>query len=131
MNVIIVALICVFISACSSTKVHLYSRYLSEQENIEITKAIEEQGFDVITNTLAFPDEIQQSTLLYSPFVQKENGVDILIATLNNIGWAISTVQPIFAGNHFYTKDSVGLFLLPDGIGQSDKIASQDLIIPI
>jgi len=128
MKLVIVTLICGFIFACSSTKVHLYSRYLSEQESAEITTAIEDQGFDVIANTLAFPDEIQQSTILYSPFVQKENGVDILIVILNKKGWTIPTVQPLFTGNHFYTQDSVGLFLLPDGIGQSDKIAAQDLV---
>lgn len=31
-------------------------------------------------------------------------------------------------GNHWYSKDSVGLFLLPEGVKINDKIANQDLV---
>lgn len=101
---------------------------MSAEETKIIIKKLKGNGFEVIANTLIFPDEIQQSTLLHSPFVQTENGVDILISALNDIGWIIPIVQPLFMSNHFYTKDSIGLFLLPDGLGQSDKVAEQDLV---
>ena len=114
--------------ACSSTKVHLYTRYLSAEETEAVTKDLEGLGFDIIANTLVFPDEVQQSTLLYSPFVEGENTLNILIDTLANIGWLVPTVQLIFAGNHYYTKNSVGLLLLPDGVRQSDKVTGQDLV---
>ena len=119
---------CFFIFACSSTKVHLYTRYLSAEETEAVTKNLEGLGFDVIANTLVFPDEVQQSTLLYSPFVEGENILNTLIDTLANIGWLVPNVQPIFAGNHYYTKNSVGLLLLPDGGRQSDKVTRQDLV---
>ena len=119
---------CFFIFACSSTKVHLYTRYLSAEETEAVTKNLEGLGFDVIANTLVFPDEVQQSTLLYSPFVEGENTLNILIDTLAKIGWLVPNVQPIFAGNHYYTKNSVGLLLLPDGGRQSDKVTRQDLV---
>jgi len=108
MKLLITMLICSVISACASTQIHLYRRYLSDQETISISAAIEQQGFDVITNTLAFPDEIQQSTLLYSPFIEKEDGVNVLLSSLESLGWEIPTVQALFTGNHFYTKDSAG-----------------------
>lgn len=118
---------CFFILSCSSTKVHLYTRYLSAEEADAVTKNLEQLGFDVIANTLVFPDGIEQSTLLYSPFVEGENSLNILIDTLADIGWVMPNVQPIFAGNHYYTKNSVGLLLLPDGGRQSDKVIRQDL----
>lgn len=127
MKVISVVFLCFFVLGCSSTKVHLYTRYLSAQETEIITKNLAGNGFNVIPNTLVFPDDIQQSTLLYSPFVQGEDSVNILIETLADIGWVIPYVQPLFAGNHYYTKNSVGLLLVPDGGMQSDKVTSQDV----
>lgn len=127
MKMISVLLMCFFIWSCASTKVHLYTRYLSTEETENITNNLEERGFNVITNTLVFPDDIQQSTLLYSPFVEGENSLNILIESLATIGWDMPNVQPIFAGNHYYTKNSVGLLLLPDGGRQSDKMLRQDL----
>ncbi|WP_057830464.1 hypothetical protein [Colwellia sp. TT2012] len=128
MKMISMVLMCFFILACSASKVHLYTRYLSAQETEGITKNLEAHGFDVIANTLVFPDDVQQSTLLYSPFVEGENRVNVLIATLDKMGWTIANVQLLFAGNHYYTKNSVGLLLLPDGVRQSDKVTQQDLV---
>lgn len=128
MKFLSITLICFFLLSCSSTKVHLYTRYLSEQETDIITKALEEYDFEVVANSLDFPDDIQQSTLLYSPFVKGEDSLNILIDTLENLSWTVPVVQPLFAGNHYYTKNSVGLLLLPDGLKQSDKILPQDLV---
>ena len=128
MKMISIVLMCFFIFACSATKIHLYTCYLSAEETEAVTKNLEGLGFDVIANTLVFPDEVQQSTLLYSPFVEGENTLNILIDTLAKIGWLVPNVQPIFAGNHYYTKNSVGLLLLPDGGRQSDKVTRQDLV---
>jgi len=127
MKLIGVVFLCFFILACSSTKVHLYTRYLSVQETERMTKVVEDLGFDIVANSLAFPDEVQQSTLLYSPFVQGEDKVNVLIDSLDKAGWVISSVKPIFAGNHYYTKNSVALLLLPDGVFPSDKVTSQDI----
>jgi hypothetical protein len=118
---------CFFTLACSSTKVHLYTRYLSVEETQGITGELEELGFDVVANTLVFPDDVEQSTLLYSPFVEGENSINILIASLDKSGWVISNVKPIFSGNHYYTKNSVGLLLLPDGVMKNDQVTAQDL----
>lgn len=118
---------CFFILSCSSTKVHLYTRYLSAQQAEGITQNLEGLGFDVIANTLVFPDGIEQSTLLYSPFVEGESRVDVLINSLDKAGWPMPNVKPIFAGNHYYTKNSVGLLLLPDGLVKNDQVTVQDL----
>jgi hypothetical protein len=98
------------------------------QEIEFVTNNLEELGFDIVTNSLAFPDEIEQSTLLYSPFVQGEDSINILIDSLDDAGWVVSNIKPIFAGNHYYTKNSVGLLLLPEGVMQSDKVTSQDIV---
>jgi len=127
MKTIWVVLICFFTLACSSTKVHLYTRYLSVEQTEAVTKNLEQLDFEVIANTLVFPDDIEQSTLLYSPFVEGENSVNVLIDSLEQSGWVIANVKPIFAGNHYYTNNSVGLLLLPDGLVKNDQVTTQDL----
>jgi len=120
-------LLCFTIMACSSTKVHLYTRYLTDSEIKEISKELENADFDVIRNNLKFPDTIHESTLLYSPFIQDEDSLETITSTLTKLGWVITSVHSLVSGNHWYKKDSVGLFLLPEGGKQNDKIARQDL----
>ena len=118
---------CFFVLSCSSTKVHLYTRYLSADETEAVTKNLEQLGFDVIANSLFFPDEIEQSTLLYSPFIEGGNSINVLIDSLEKSGWGIPYIKPIFSGNHYYTKNSVGLLLLPEGVVKKDQVIRQDL----
>jgi len=127
MKMISILLMCCFILSCSSTKVHLYTRYLSADETEVVTRNLEQLGFDVIANTLVFPDDVEQSTLLYSPFVEGEDSINILIDSLDKSGWLVANVKHIFAGNHYYTKNSVGLLLLPDGLVKNDQVTVQDL----
>ncbi len=128
MKIVLIVLVCFFISACSATKVHLYTRYLSETEVKEVTKNLQGLGFDIITNRLMYPEGIEQSTLLYSPFVEGEDTVDNLIASMEENGWFIPNIQPIFAGNHYYTKNSLGLLLLPEGTKRNDQVHRQDMV---
>ncbi|XPF94889.1 hypothetical protein ACM9HF_02435 [Colwellia sp. RE-S-Sl-9] len=113
--------------ACSSTEVHLYTRYLSDIEIEKISLKLDQSNFNVVTNNLSFPETIHQSTLLYSPFIKGDKTLDTLINSLSEIGWTIPSVEALVSGNHWYSKNSVGLFLLPEGIKQKDKIANQDL----
>ncbi|PKI16024.1 hypothetical protein [Colwellia sp. 12G3] len=127
MKFLSVVILSLFLVACSSTEVRLYTRYLSDTDIKKISSKLDEANFTVITNTLSFPETIDQSTLLYSPFINGEKTLDILINSLSDIGWFIPNVEALVSGNHWYSKDSVGLFLLPEGVKQKDKVASQDL----
>jgi hypothetical protein len=128
MKFICSVLLCLTLLACSSTKVHLYTRYLTDTEIKEISKELENADFDVIPNNLTFPDTVNESTLLYSPFIQGEDSLESITNTLTKLGWDIPSVESLVSGNHWFKQDSVGLFLLPEGIKQNDKIASQDLV---
>jgi hypothetical protein len=127
MKLLSILIFSISLFACSSTEVHLYTRYLSDTEIEKISLKLDDSNFKVVTNTHSFPEEIQQSTLLYSPFIKGEKTLDVLISSLSDMGWAISNVEALVSGNHWYSQDSVGLFLLPEGVKQKDKIANQDL----
>jgi len=127
MKFLSIILLSITLLACSSTEVHLYTRYLSDIEIEKISSKLEESNFKVVTNTLTFPETINQSTLLYSPFIQGDKTLGLLINSLSNISWTIPNVEALVSGNHWYSKNSVGLFLIPEGVKQKDRIAIQDI----
>jgi len=127
MKLLSLIILSIALIACSSTEVHLYTRYLSETEIENISSKLNESNFKIVPNTLSFPENIYQSTLIYSPFIKGDKTLDTLINSLSEVGWSIPTVEALVSGNHWYSKDSVGLFLLPEGVKQKDKIATQDL----
>ena len=128
MRMLCIILLSILLLACSNTKVNLYSRYLTNADIKKISLALENNNFTVISNTYSFPDEIQQSTILYSLFINNKQSLTELVNSLFNLGFRIDNVKPLVAGNHWYTKNSVGLFILPKGIKQHDKIANEDLV---
>jgi hypothetical protein len=127
MKLLSIIILSITLVACSSTEVHLYTRYLSDTEIEKISSKLDESNFKVVPNTLSFPDNIYQSTLIYSPFIKGDKTLDTLINSLSEVGWSIPIVEALVSGNHWYSKDSVGLFLLHEGVKQKDKIANQDL----
>ncbi|TPH14604.1 hypothetical protein [Litorilituus lipolyticus] len=128
MKVIFSVLICFYLIGCSSSKVHLYSRYLSDSEIKKVSEEIEELGFDVVTNTLSFPEKINQSTLVYSPFLNDGKNLDSLVNLLSKLDWPISNIELLVNGNHWFKNDSIGLFLLHEGIKRNDTTPAQDLV---
>lgn len=127
MKLLSIIILNITLVACSSTEVHLYTRYLSDTEIEKISSKLDESNFKVVPNTLSFPENIYQSTLIYSPFIKGEKTLDSLIKSLIEVGWSIPSVEALVSGNHWYSKESVGLFLLPEGVKQKDKIPNQDL----
>ena len=127
MKIFISLLLCFTLVACSSTKVHLYTRYLSAKEIDKVSTLLEHNNFKVVRNALAFPEKVHQSTLLYSPFIQNVQSLNLLSDSLATINWPIASVQPLVMGNHWYKKDSIALLLVPEGLKTNDRIALQDL----
>ena len=121
MKVIFSLIFFLLVCGCSSNKVHLYSRYLSDDDTQKITKSIEDAGFDVVTNTLSSPDSMEQSTLIYSPILNYDQSVDGLTAVLAQLGWPIANTELLVNGNHWFQNNSVGVFLLPEGVNKTIK----------
>jgi hypothetical protein len=74
--------ICLFITACSSTKVHLYTHYLSDEQVAANSAKLEASHFEVQTNTLPFPQTVEESTLIYSPLIQDKSSIERLTQAL-------------------------------------------------
>lgn len=118
----------VLVTGCSTRPdVHLYERYLSEEESTQITKKLNEVGFNVKTNKLRFPSNINHSTIVYSPLLNEASSLDLLSDTLNSLDVKIDSVKPLFSGNHWYTKNSLAVFIVPIESTLEDTIMYEDL----
>ena len=126
---LLVALFILVVSGCTSkTDVHLYGRYLSEEQTQNISQQLTESGFDVVVNKLQFPTSITRPTILYSPMVKNAQQIYLVVDVLAQENVPAPAISPLVSGNHWYKKDSIALFLFPEGESSLDAILVQDLM---
>ncbi len=95
-------------------RVHLYQRYLTDEQVQSLTTALEAKNYTVETNVLPFPEQMRSSSVVYSLVINMDRAVNDLLPILTEQGWLSVQVQPLFSGNHWFSKNSIGLFLVPD-----------------
>jgi len=117
----------VILTGCSQNKVHLYSRYLSAEQSNQLTTQLQDAGFTVQVNHLPFPDTLQQSALVYGVPYQHPAAIDQVRLIAQAAGWPLPHVSAIVSGNHSFTGNQIGLFLLPAGIELNAAPTSLDL----
>ena len=121
-------LLALLLTGCSqSTEVHLYGRYLSDAQTNQVQQALKAQGFTVQVNQLAFPQNISQSALIYGMPLSRPDEVEQIRLIAKTQGFQLSDMHSLVQGNHWYSGDSMGLFLLPDGVSPAQLHSAQDL----
>lgn len=114
---ILTLFIVLLITSCSnSPTIHLNKLYIDENLAQTIKKSLENKGFQVEVNSLAFPDDINSTSIVYSPFVQGSQALDKVMSALEVLGYELTSINPLFASNHWYTKNTLGLFIVPQGV---------------
>lgn len=101
---------------CSTTTVHIYGKYLSEAQQKEIVAIVKEQGLQAELNNLNFPSSVSHSSIVYSPMMNDTKSIEALIPSLEQSGWPILSSSALFTENHWFQKDTIGLFVVPDGV---------------
>lgn len=128
LQLVISLIVLLAFGACSqSTKVHLYGRYLSETQTNAVRQALSAQGFEVTLNQLAFPASISQSTLIYGMPMERPQEVEHIRQIAKDQGWQVQDAQSLVKGNHWYSGNAVGLFLLPEGVSPNQLTSVHDL----
>jgi len=123
----IIITILVLLSGCTNTKVHLYTKYLSEEETYKITKELEKNKFTVIANTLSIPENVNGSTVIYAPFSVNMDHVSVALDTLSKLGWTGIQSENFVKGNHWYKKNNFGLILIPEGLVKTELKLNDEL----
>lgn len=97
---------------CQKPSIYLYSKYITETERQKLTEQFEQEGYQVVVNTLPFPQGVRQTSILYSPMLKDPNNLDKTIAILKKQGIEIDSVSSLVEGSHFVTKDALAVFIV-------------------
>lgn len=117
------------ITGCANQPhLYVYGKYLDGHQKQKIKYIVENAGYaQVHFNEFDFPTKINENTLLYSLFLNDPDAVATLSDLVSQAGFAIENYHEWAYGNHWYTNDSMALFLFPDSKDES-VFFTQDLI---
>ena len=116
----------VLLTGCSTVTVHVNTRYLSEQETRALVSKLKAADFTVKTNDQLFPTQVASTTILYSPLLQDREAIFRLEDTITS-DWPVSYIQALSISNHWYTKNSIGLYLVPENVDPHRGTSSANL----
>ena len=103
--------------SCAQPTVHLNHRYLDEQQTSELVSALQKQGLRVALNQHPFPERIGENTVIYSPTLRNPEATGTqLQQALDDTGWRLRDSRFLVVSNQWFTRDNLGLFLVPAGV---------------
>ncbi|WP_371376892.1 hypothetical protein [Thalassotalea aquiviva] len=104
----------IVLGCSSSPTIHLNKRYLDNKAAKAIKSELKQLGFNVEENQLPYPEEITSTSIIYSPFVRDSEIIEKVEHTLNTFGYPLQSINALVSSNHWYTKNSIGLFVVPE-----------------
>lgn len=123
---------CLFVlllSGCSSQPtVYLYSKYLDESQVDAFTSKLEANAFNVKRNSYDFPISIEGNTILYSLLLEDPEVLSKAENVAETLNMPISRTQGMTEGNHWYTKNALAMFLMPENEQGRAALYKQDLM---
>ncbi|KZN32927.1 hypothetical protein [Pseudoalteromonas luteoviolacea] len=109
-----------------TTTVHVFGKYLPDNELSKLQSALNEQGFEVETNSLDFPTSISQNTILHSLMLRDSSALESVKSIAMEHGFKIADIQGLKEGNHWYTKDAIAIYPFPKN-SENAPLLKQDL----
>jgi hypothetical protein len=108
-RVFLLTLVLMLFVSCTSTRVHLFTDGMSDDELLRIESVLAGGGFEVVRNSLPIPEGIRSPTIVYSPDHRQLRKVEDLRELLASHDLFLN-LEPISRSNHFYTAENVGLY---------------------
>ena len=122
------AFLVLLLTACANQPtVYVYAKYLDEKQRDTLTQQLKQQNLQVKLNEFDFPTNITTNTLLYSLLLQDPLAIESTNQVTKALGLPINATESLKQGNHWYTKNSLAIFLFPDGQRPADSLLPQDL----
>lgn len=104
------------VTACSSApKVHVFGKYLSDEQKSAVEKSFLDNEYDVTFNQLAFPKGISQNTVVYNAEPGSKSHTRNIIELVESLGYPVEATNLILADSHSFTIGNLGLYLVPEG----------------
>ncbi len=111
---IVLNLAAFILSACATTTVHLNTRYLTAQQENDLVLLLLDNDFNVNTVDYAFPLNIEQSAIVYSPLLNNPQALATLEKILPPAGYPLAHRNALVEGKHWFTKNNIGVYPIPD-----------------
>ncbi len=119
---------CAFIlAACQQTTVLIYARYLPEADVQNLTNKLEQAEYQVEINEHPFPKGVANTAIIASPFLSDREALGNIEMILAQNQWPVYDVRTLTSENHWFTKETIGVFLLPEGIDPHEGTNVKDL----
>lgn len=127
-KLLLLLLLSMILAGCSApTVIHLNKRYLSEEKAQAVKKQLENEGFDVEVNELKFPREITSTSIIHSPLLLEPDALTKTENVIVNMGYELDAITSLASNNHWYTKNTVGLYIVPDGVSTVNSVTLSTL----
>ena len=97
------------LASCVTTRVHLFTEGMSEEEVASLEQLLGDQGFEVVKNSLPIPEGMISPSIVYSPLHRNLQDVEQLRELLAENEVYVD-LEPVSRSNHFYTGENVGLY---------------------
>ncbi|REL31855.1 hypothetical protein [Thalassotalea euphylliae] len=118
-------------AGCSTPTVHLYGRYLTEEQQTNVIQQLQsnlgDKSFNISVNQHQFPESINDTTIIYSPFISDPAIVHLLANELSNLDWQVTRTSALKEGNHWFQKNSIGVFLVPNRVNPHAGTLMRDM----
>jgi hypothetical protein len=117
------------LSGCANQPtVYVYAKYLDDNQKKEIQNKLKSEKYQVELNEFDFPNTITENTIIYSLLLREPEMIDKAIELAADAGLPVQRTQGLTEGNHWYTKNSIALFLFPENRNSKHGLFRQDLI---
>ena len=117
-------------TGCSSVPVvHVYAKYLSAAQIKQLKMSLTSSGeYRVVTNDFNFPASITENTMIYPIILEDPVVIDDVAELVSSAGHPVENFQAMTKGNHWYTNNTLALFIYPEISEEKNWILWQDLI---
>jgi len=108
--------------------VYVYAKYLNDAQKKDIHNKLKSEKYQVKLNEFDFPTTITENTIIYSLLLREPEMIDKAIELAADAGLPVQRTQGLTEGNHWYTKNSIALFLFPERRDKQLGLFRQDLL---
>jgi len=127
MKKLVFTIICLWQTSCAFRQdVHIFNQGYAPEEIGKVVRVLDELGFDARPNNLNIPEEISRTSIIYPPIVQNFATIDTVRNSLSEIGFPNIELIYKTQGEHYYSTENIGLYLVNPSYNQPDDKNSSE-----
>lgn len=111
------------IGCASEPRIHIFSLGIEESEVVQLSRMLDQAGFDARVNALPVPSHLFKHTVIFPAIVEDFTNIELVESTLEKAGYANPRLILESESNHHYSTDNIGVYLInPDFEGTAASL---------